>query len=1113
MATHSAAARIASDKEVEKAGSIEQKYKALMSLKSRMKDMLKVEKKYAGASASVSESAQLFGNSMNSLIENVKVSWPSSDTLTEPIYYFVQSWNSVNKLRQMMHFQLTSDFAAPVQNFVDYRFAEVEFYKREYDSSRKQYQSTVSKLGKASNMTRRGQKGQIDQDKVNALELELEELRKQVARNRACYLRASAELDYSKETIYLSALSKYMRAHYQYFAKGFSIFQALLSQIEAVERSVEARVKSAPAVLRNMKEGFLARKAGGLHGWQRNWFALKSNYFYPFSSKGTFSPEQALDTKLCTVRLPRDSATDAASRLRFELISPDRRKPLKLEAESPHDRDAWVGALQASISDALNAQVLSADGDDDDSFLAAYGYDSGGTSAAANDAGGDNCDDDDCADDDGPSSSSSGDPPSSSSSNVKDGADDDDDDEQQALRILRAADASNRRCADCDAPDPDWASINLGVIVCLECCGVHRSLGTHITKPRSLTLDRQVWVPEIVMWFKRFGNGRANELWEHSLGDADRRALRPPPDCADRARRTHFIQQKYRERAWRRADGGGDAAELGRRLFALISDRSNRESDALVPEIMQLLAAGAAPNWHNDAAEQRTSLHEAVLHNRCMLAGLLVQNSADLEARDARGWTPIHYAAYLNRSRLLYLLVTSRKSLRLDEMRDSVGEVPDGLCMENTSFESLLVLKCAKMNNYRALRKFLLTLDAVERDDVPGGIITPRHRETPPLSLELPPLATFAQRQPVNRQCTFKDVVTAVDATSSSSSKQRGGVKPKAADDSLVVVSNPLLTAASVVETRARSSSLSSAPPSADCFVPIAELAAAPVPALDIAEPTRGGGGTRDGAPTTPPPPEVQRTRSRTESPELDRHNAFVSGRAIMVNLSSNRRSRRFRGSPVANSGGGADSTSPSSSVDSLQTSSSDDMLSAETLAKTLQKIEGAPPPPPICRRNSSSSSSSSSVKRRGSGSGGGHRSSNKSSPNVSMSTLELPRSVEDGDGDDIAADNNAADDDGGGESRSSSRKRSSRSSSRSSRSSSRSPRRSPQVRSRSRGSTPKRPSSAALTPSPPRESPASPERSNSGDRIRQLSTTDIFAALQSRRSSDDLSSRLSARK
>lgn len=47
--------------------------------------------------------------------------------------------------------------------------------------------------------------------------------------------------------------------------------------------------------------------------------------------------------------------------------------------------------------------------------------------------------------------------------------------------------------------DPDWASINLGILVCLECSGVHRNLGTHISKVRSTILDTKAWEPELVL--------------------------------------------------------------------------------------------------------------------------------------------------------------------------------------------------------------------------------------------------------------------------------------------------------------------------------------------------------------------------------------------------------------------------------------------------------------------------------------------------------------------------------------------------------------------------------------------------------------------------------------
>uniref|UniRef100_A0A674MHQ9 ArfGAP with RhoGAP domain, ankyrin repeat and PH domain 2 n=1 Tax=Takifugu rubripes TaxID=31033 RepID=A0A674MHQ9_TAKRU len=57
---------------------------------------------------------------------------------------------------------------------------------------------------------------------------------------------------------------------------------------------------------------------------------------------------------------------------------------------------------------------------------------------------------------------------------------------------------ANRSCADCRAPQPEWASINLGVVICKKCAGQHRSLGPSISKVRSLKLDSSIWSNELV---------------------------------------------------------------------------------------------------------------------------------------------------------------------------------------------------------------------------------------------------------------------------------------------------------------------------------------------------------------------------------------------------------------------------------------------------------------------------------------------------------------------------------------------------------------------------------------------------------------------------------------
>ncbi|XP_038693932.1 ADP-ribosylation factor GTPase-activating protein AGD3-like isoform X1 [Tripterygium wilfordii] len=75
----------------------------------------------------------------------------------------------------------------------------------------------------------------------------------------------------------------------------------------------------------------------------------------------------------------------------------------------------------------------------------------------------------------------------------------------------------NDKCADCGSPEPDWASLNLGVLVCIECSGVHRNLGVHISKVRSLTLDVRAWEPSVISLFQSLGNTFANSVWEELL--------------------------------------------------------------------------------------------------------------------------------------------------------------------------------------------------------------------------------------------------------------------------------------------------------------------------------------------------------------------------------------------------------------------------------------------------------------------------------------------------------------------------------------------------------------------------------------------------------------------
>ncbi|CAK8531128.1 unnamed protein product [Lathyrus sativus] len=98
----------------------------------------------------------------------------------------------------------------------------------------------------------------------------------------------------------------------------------------------------------------------------------------------------------------------------------------------------------------------------------------------------------------------------------------------------------NRICADCNAPDPKWASANIGVFICLKCCGVHRSLGTHISKVLSVTLDE--WSDdEVDAMIEVGGNASANSIYEAYFPEG---YTKPGPD-ASHEQRSKFIRSKY----------------------------------------------------------------------------------------------------------------------------------------------------------------------------------------------------------------------------------------------------------------------------------------------------------------------------------------------------------------------------------------------------------------------------------------------------------------------------------------------------------------------------------------------------------------------------------------
>ncbi|KAF2679803.1 ArfGap-domain-containing protein [Lentithecium fluviatile CBS 122367] len=99
---------------------------------------------------------------------------------------------------------------------------------------------------------------------------------------------------------------------------------------------------------------------------------------------------------------------------------------------------------------------------------------------------------------------------------------------------------ANKSCADCKRnKHPRWASWNLGIFICIRCSGIHRGMGTHISRVKSVDLDS--WTDEQLQSMIKWGNARANKYWEAKLA---------PGHVPSEAKIENFIRTKYESKRW-----------------------------------------------------------------------------------------------------------------------------------------------------------------------------------------------------------------------------------------------------------------------------------------------------------------------------------------------------------------------------------------------------------------------------------------------------------------------------------------------------------------------------------------------------------------------------------
>uniref|UniRef100_A0A673HK99 Arf-GAP with coiled-coil, ANK repeat and PH domain-containing protein n=1 Tax=Sinocyclocheilus rhinocerous TaxID=307959 RepID=A0A673HK99_9TELE len=445
-------------------------------------------------------------------------------------------------------------------------------------------------------------------------------------------------------------------------------------------------------------EGYLYKRASNaFKTWSRRWFSIQKNQLVYQKKHNEQITVVVEDLRLCTVK----PYSEQDRRFCFEVVSPS--KSCLLQADSERQQQSWISAVQNSIASAFQ------DRRDDN-----LGPRDRCSSVSA-----------------GSVRLSAGEPESSG---------------RKALEEVQAI-SGNGQCCDCGEPGPDWASINLGITLCITCSGIHRSLGVHFSKVRSLTLDS--WEPELIKLMCELGNTAINKIYEARI---DEITIKKPHSSSPRQDKESWIRSKYVEKKFiHKLPETGRGTVLrrssARRNRATTQDRPNtrpalkpkpnratlprltglnpsdimknnssshKENDeeedlsglhpgALLyrsaamqhfPLMADALAHGADVNWVNVAEDSKTPLIQAAM-NSLAACEFLLQNGANVNQVDSNGRGPLHHATILGHTGLVCLFLKRGADYNAKDIDD---KDPIGIAIDNANADIVTLLRIAKMN-------------------------------------------------------------------------------------------------------------------------------------------------------------------------------------------------------------------------------------------------------------------------------------------------------------------------------------------------------------------------------------------------------------------------------
>ncbi|XP_075572400.1 arf-GAP with coiled-coil, ANK repeat and PH domain-containing protein 2 isoform X1 [Pelecanus crispus] len=428
-----------------------------------------------------------------------------SDTLQEMINY-----------HNILFDQTQRSIKAQLQTFVKEDIRKFKDAKKQFEKVSEEKENALVK------------NAQVQRNKQH----EVEEATNILTATRKCFRHIALDyvlqinvLQSKRRAEILKSMLSFMYAHLAFFHQGYDLFSELEPYMKDLGAQLDQLAVDAAKEKRDMEqkhstiqqkdyssddtkleynvdaangivmEGYLFKRASNaFKTWNRRWFSIQNNqlvYQKKFKDNPTVVVE---DLRLCTVK----HCEDIERRFCFEVVSPT--KSCMLQADSEKLRQAWIKAVQTSIATAYREKGDESEKQEKKSSPSTGSLESG----------------------------------SETKEKLLKG--------ESALQRVQCI-PGNAACCDCGLADPRWASINLGITLCIECSGIHRSLGVHFSKVRSLTLDS--WEPELLKLMCELGNDVINRIYEAKL---EKVGIKKPQPGSQRQEKEAYIRAKYVER-------------------------------------------------------------------------------------------------------------------------------------------------------------------------------------------------------------------------------------------------------------------------------------------------------------------------------------------------------------------------------------------------------------------------------------------------------------------------------------------------------------------------------------------------------------------------------------